>query len=99
MTEPKGPGAARNAEARGRQSTSDEGRRRLEAPRRRAENTARQILRRLGTANETWTMAALVILMAFFTFKAPGKFLTLTDLGFIATIRPPCWCSRSARRS
>ena len=46
---------------------------------------ARQILRRLGTANETWTIVALIIVMVFFTVKAPGKFLTLTDLGFIAT--------------
>jgi ribose transport system permease protein len=55
------------------------------APRRSAAVTGRQVLRRLGTANETWTMGALLILMVFFTVKAPGKFLTLTDLGFIAT--------------
>src|SRR5216683_7788096 len=46
---------------------------------------ARNLLGRLVTANETWTLFALIILMAFFTAKAPGKFLTATDLGYIAT--------------
>jgi ribose transport system permease protein len=46
---------------------------------------ARALLGRLGTANATWTFFALIILMAFFTAKAPGKFLTATDLGYIAT--------------
>jgi len=40
MSEPKGRGVAWDAEARGEQSTSDEGRRGLEAPRRRAASTA-----------------------------------------------------------
>ena len=50
-----------------------------------AASVASAWLRRLGNANETWTLLALIILMAYFTVAAPGKFLTLTDLGYIAT--------------
>jgi ribose transport system permease protein len=45
---------------------------------------ARRLLRRLITANETWTLLALVLLAVYFTAAAPGKFLTLTDLSLIA---------------
>jgi ribose transport system permease protein len=46
---------------------------------------ASRMLRRVATANESWTLLALIILMAYFTIAAPGKFLTPTDLGYIAT--------------
>ena len=46
--------------------------------------TARRILTRFVTANETWTLAALAILMIYFTSAAPGKFLTLSDLSLIS---------------
>ncbi len=46
---------------------------------------ASRLLKRLATANESWTLLALIILMGYFTAAAPGKFLTLTDLGYIAT--------------
>ena len=41
--------------------------------------------RRLSTANASWTLLALIILMAVFTIAAPGRFLTGTDLSLIAT--------------
>ena len=47
-------------------------------------NAARRVLNRIGTANETWTFLALLILVVFFTIKAPGKFFTLTDFSLIA---------------
>lgn len=40
--------------------------------------------RRLGTANELWTLLALVIIMAYFTAAAPGKFLTASDLSLVS---------------
>lgn len=46
--------------------------------------TARRILNRFATANETWTLAALAILMIYFTSAAPGKFLTVSDLSLIS---------------
>ena len=36
------------------------------------------------TANVTWTLLALILLMAFFTADAPGKFLTLNDFSLIS---------------
>jgi len=51
----------------------------------RAAALASQWGRRLATANETWTLLALIILMAYFSVAAPGKFLNLTNLGYIAT--------------
>src|SRR5487761_153563 len=44
---------------------------------------ARRLLGRAATATETWTLLALVIICAYFTFAAPGKFLTLTDFSLI----------------
>ncbi|HKD90006.1 MAG TPA: ABC transporter permease [Streptosporangiaceae bacterium] len=35
------------------------------------------------TASETWTLLALIILCVFFTVRAPGKFLTLTNFSLI----------------
>jgi ribose transport system permease protein len=46
--------------------------------------TARRILTRAATANETWTLVALAILMIYFTSAAPGKFLTVSDLSLIS---------------
>ena len=39
--------------------------------------------RRTLAASETWTLLALVILVVFFTVKAPGKFFTLTDFSLM----------------
>jgi ribose transport system permease protein len=39
---------------------------------------------RLVTANETWTLLALIVLVAFFAIRAPGRFLTLDDFSLIA---------------
>jgi ribose transport system permease protein len=44
---------------------------------------ARRMTGRLIGTSETWTLLALVILMVFFTVKAPGKFLTLTDFSLM----------------
>lgn len=46
--------------------------------------TARRMLNRAATANATWTFAALIILMIYFTAAAPGKFLTNSDLSLIS---------------
>ncbi|GAA2008259.1 ABC transporter permease [Catenulispora subtropica] len=43
------------------------------------------ILRRLGAANEAWTFGILLVLVAYFTIAAPGKFLTQYDITQIAT--------------
>ncbi|HEX6522295.1 MAG TPA: ABC transporter permease [Streptosporangiaceae bacterium] len=45
---------------------------------------ARRAIARFSTANETWTLLALLILVVFFTIKAPGRFFTLTDFSLIA---------------
>jgi len=39
---------------------------------------------RVAVANESWTLLALIILMAFFAIREPGKFLTLDDFSLIA---------------
>lgn len=44
-----------------------------------------KIGRRLVTASASWTLLALIILMAVFSLAAPGRFLTGTDLSLIAT--------------
>ncbi|HLI39449.1 MAG TPA: ABC transporter permease [Streptosporangiaceae bacterium] len=44
----------------------------------------RRIAGRLATANESWTLLALLVLMACFTVLAPGKFLTLNDMSLIS---------------
>ena len=48
-----------------------------------------RLLRRTLTANEAWTLIALIIIMAFFTIKAPGTFLTTNDLSLIAQNASP----------
>jgi ribose transport system permease protein len=45
--------------------------------------------RRLVTASETWTLLALVVVAGFFTVRAPGKFLTLTDFSLIGQNAAP----------
>src|SRR5579875_497304 len=50
----------------------------------------RRLLRRSLTANESWTLIALIIIMAFFTAKASsGTFLTANDLSLIAQNASP----------
>jgi ribose transport system permease protein len=44
---------------------------------------------RLAGASEAWTLLALIILMVFFTIKAPGKFLTLNDFSLIGQNAAP----------
>lgn len=44
---------------------------------------ARALGHRVITASETWTLLALVLLIIFFTARAPGKFLTLNDFSLI----------------
>ena len=48
-----------------------------------------RLLRRTLAAGETWVFAALVILMAVFTIKEPGKFLTLNNLSLNAQTAAP----------
>ncbi|MBV9382795.1 MAG: ABC transporter permease [Streptosporangiaceae bacterium] len=45
---------------------------------------ARRLARRLITANETWTLLALAILVIYFTVRAPREFFTLSDFSLIA---------------
>ena len=45
--------------------------------------------RRLITASETWTLLALILVVAFFTARAPGRFLTLTDFSLIGQNAAP----------
>ena len=47
------------------------------------------LVRRTLAAGETWVFAALVILMAVFTIKEPGKFLTLNNLSLNAQTAAP----------
>ena len=42
-----------------------------------------RVARRLATASETWTLLALVILVVFFSAKAPGKFSSLTNFSLM----------------
>lgn len=51
--------------------------------------TARRLGRRLLTANESWTILALIIIMAFFEIKRPTEFLTANDLSLIAENASP----------
>jgi ribose transport system permease protein len=48
-----------------------------------------RLLRRTLAAGETWVFAALVIMMAVFTIKEPGKFLTLNNLSLNAQTAAP----------
>jgi ribose transport system permease protein len=43
----------------------------------------RRLGRAVAAASETWLLLALVILIVFFTVRAPGKFLTLTDFSLM----------------
>lgn len=49
----------------------------------------RRIGRSALVANESWTLAALIVIMAFFTIKAPGVFLTANDFSLIAQNTAP----------
>jgi ribose transport system permease protein len=51
--------------------------------------TARRVTRRLLTANESWTILALILIMAFFEIKRPTEFLTANDLSLIAENASP----------
>jgi ribose transport system permease protein len=50
---------------------------------------AGRLTRRALTANESWTIIALIIIMAFFEFKRPTEFLTTTNLSLIAENTSP----------
>ena len=50
---------------------------------------SRRLLRTLVTGNVTWVFLALIIVMAFFTAAAPGKFLTANDLSLISQTTAP----------
>jgi ribose transport system permease protein len=54
-----------------------------------AASTARRLMRKTLTANESWTSLALIIIMAFFEIKRPTEFLTVTDLSLIAQNAAP----------
>lgn len=41
--------------------------------------------RRLITFSETWTLLALIILIVYFSFRAPGKFDTLNDFSLMGS--------------
>lgn len=49
----------------------------------------RAVPRRVFSANESWTVLALLLIMAYFTAAAPGKFLTTGDLSNIAANAAP----------
>jgi ribose transport system permease protein len=49
----------------------------------------RRLAGRTLTANESWTIIALLILMVCFTALAPGKFLTTSDLSLISQSAAP----------
>jgi ribose transport system permease protein len=47
------------------------------------------LVRRILTANESWTFIALIVLLAVFTGLAPGRFLTGSDLSSISQTSAP----------
>jgi ribose transport system permease protein len=51
--------------------------------------TARRLARRSLTANESWTIIALILIMAFFEIKRPTEFLTATNLSLVAENAAP----------
>ena len=51
--------------------------------------SAGRLLRRTGSAGESWVFAALIVMMAIFTGLAPGKFLTTSDLSLISQTTAP----------
>ena len=48
-----------------------------------------QLGRRLLVANETWTIVALIVIVAFFTAKAPSTFFTSNDFKLMAENASP----------
>jgi ribose transport system permease protein len=50
---------------------------------------AHRLWRRTLTANESWTILALILIMAFFEIKRPTEFLTSTNLSLIAENASP----------
>jgi len=50
---------------------------------------ARRWTRRALTANESWTIIALILIMAFFEIKRPTEFLTTTNLSLVAENTSP----------
>jgi ribose transport system permease protein len=54
-----------------------------------ASATAGRLARRLLTSNESWTILALILIMAFFEIKRPTEFLTANDLSLIAENASP----------
>ena len=55
----------------------------------RAATIARRLGRQALVANESWTIAALVIIMVAFTITSPGTFLTAKDMSLIAENASP----------
>jgi ribose transport system permease protein len=51
--------------------------------------SARRFAGRVGAASETYTLLALVILVVFFSVKAPGKFFTLNDFSLMGQNAAP----------
>src|SRR5581483_9998970 len=43
----------------------------------------RALVHRLITASETWTLLALILMVAFFAIKAPGSFFNITNFSLI----------------
>jgi ribose transport system permease protein len=54
-----------------------------------ARGTARRLGGKIVAASESWTLLALVILVVFFTVKAPGKFFTLNDFSLMGQNAAP----------
>lgn len=54
-----------------------------------ARSARSNVPRRLLSANESWTVLALVLIMGYFTASSPGKFLTTGDLSNIAANAAP----------
>lgn len=52
-------------------------------------SATRRIAHRLLIANESWTILALILIMAFFEIKRPTEFLTANDLSLIAENASP----------
>jgi ribose transport system permease protein len=50
---------------------------------------ARRWTRKALTANESWTIIALILIMAFFEIKRPTEFLTATNLSLVAENTSP----------
>jgi ribose transport system permease protein len=48
-----------------------------------------RLARRLVTASETWTLLALILVIAFFTIRSPSDFLSLTNFSLIGQNSAP----------